>query len=199
MMNRQNASIPDAYFEALYHGGRDPWQFATSEYEREKYAATLAAIGSARFMRAWEVGCSIGVFTHALAEHCDSLLAVDVADSALAQARVRCADRPQVCFQRMRIPYEWPAGRFDLIVFSEVLYYLVPADIREAALRSTLSLSPRGRIVLVHWTGETDYPCTGDQAAELFREASGARLKTLRQERTDAYRLDVLQADSPTA
>jgi hypothetical protein len=25
---------------------------------------------------------------------------------------------------RMRIPQEWPAGRFDLILLSEVLYYL---------------------------------------------------------------------------
>ncbi len=196
---RKTASIPDAYFEALYHGGRDPWQFATSAYERDKYAATLAALGNARFTRAWEVGCSIGVFTHALAEHCDALLAVDVADSALAQARERCADLPHVRFQRMRVPNEWPAGRFDLIVFSEVLYYLVPEDIRETALRSWLSLSPRGRIVLVHWTGETDYPCTGDQAADLFRSTCGERLTVLRHERHDSYRLDVLQAEIPNA
>jgi SAM-dependent methyltransferase len=194
---RRTSSIPDAYFEALYCGGHDPWRFATSDYERDKYQATLAALGSARFGRAWEVGCSIGVFTRALAERCDALLAVDVAESALAQARERCAGLPQVCFQRMRIPNEWPTGRFDLILLSEVLYYLVANDIREAARRSWRSLSPGGRIVLVHWTGETDYPCTGDQAADLFRETCGARLKTLRRERHDAYRLDVLQADMP--
>jgi predicted TPR repeat methyltransferase len=198
-VSRRTASIPDAYFEALYHGGRDPWQFATSDYERDKYAATLAAIGSARFARAWEVGCSIGVFTRALAEHCDELLAVDVAESALAQARERCADLPHVRFQRLRIPNQWPAGRFDLIVFSEVVYYLAPDDIREAALRSWRSLSPGGRIVMVHWTGETDYPCTGDQAADLFRATCGERLNVLRHERHDAYRLDVLQADMPNA
>jgi predicted TPR repeat methyltransferase len=196
-MSRSNASIPDAYFEALYNGGRDPWQFATSDYEREKYAATLAAIGSAPIGRAWEVGCSIGVFTQALAGLSDSLLAVDVAESALAQARARCAALPQVEFQRLRIPDEWPTGRFDLIVFSEVLYYLSPRDIRAAAWRSLLSLSPKGRVVLVHWTGETDYPCTGDEAADLFRATCGHRLSTLRQDRHAEYRLDVLQADIP--
>jgi predicted TPR repeat methyltransferase len=198
-MTRHTASIPDDYFEALYRDGADPWRFATSAYERDKYQATLSAIGSARCARAWEVGCSIGVFTHALAERCDALLAVDVADNALAQARQRCADLPQVVFQRMRIPTEWPEGHFDLIVFSEVLYYLVPNDIRQTALSALRSLSPHGRIVLVHWTGETDYPCTGDQAADLFRDACGVRLKTLRHERHDAYRLDVFQADSSIA
>ena len=198
-MSRRTASIPDDYFEALYKGGRDPWQFATSDYERDKYAATLAAIGPSRIGRAWEVGCSIGVFTQALAGLCDSLLAVDVAEGALVQARTRCADLPQVAFQRRRIPDEWPTGLFDLIVFSEVLYYLSPSDIRTAAWRSLLSLSPLGRIVLVHWTGETDYPCTGDEAADLFRATCGHRLTTLRKERHPEYRLDVLQADNPIA
>jgi predicted TPR repeat methyltransferase len=194
-MTRRTASMPDAYFESLYQGGRDPWQFATSAYEREKYAATLAAIGTGRIGRAWEVGCSIGVFTQVLAPLCDSLLAVDVADSALAQARERCAGLPHVDVQRMRIPEEWPEGRFDLIVFSEVLYYLAPDDISAAARRSLESLSQGGRIVLVHWTGETDYPCTGDEAAELFRESCGDRLTVSRHDRYPAYRLDLLQAD----
>jgi len=195
-MSRRTASLPDAYFEALYAGGRDPWQFATSDYERRKYAATLAAIGPARIPRAWEVGCSIGVFTQALAGLCDDLLAVDVADSALEQARARCGGLAQVALQRLRIPDEWPRGQFDLIVFSEVLYYLVADDIRTAAWRSLVSLAPGGRIVLVHWTGPTDYPCTGDEAATLFRDTCGYRLRTVRQDRHDAYRLDVLQADA---
>jgi hypothetical protein len=94
----------------------------------------------------------------------------------------------------MQIPAEWPTGRFDLIVFSEVLYYLIPEDIREAADRALLSLAPGGRIVLVHWTGSTDYPCTGDQAATLFIESCAARLVPVQQDRHEAYRLDMLQA-----
>jgi predicted TPR repeat methyltransferase len=198
-MSRRNTSIPPDYFEALYDGGRDPWRFATSDYEREKYEATLAAIGEARIGRAWEVGCSIGVFTQALAGLCDHLLAVDVAENALAQARTRCAALAHVELQRMHIPDEWPTGRFDLIVFSEVLYYLTPVDIRAAAWRSLLSLAPRGRVVLVHWIGETDYPCTGDEAASVFLATCGHRMTTVRQERYANYRLDVLQAEIPIA
>jgi len=198
-MTRWGASMPDAYFEALYSAERDPWLFETSGYERDKYAATLAAIGAARIGRAWEAGCSIGVFTRALAPQCNSLLAVDVAESALARARERCADMQHVTIRKMRIPEEWPSGLFDLIVLSEVLYYLAPVDIGTAAWRAMASLSPGGRIVLVHWTGETNYPCTGEQAAMLFREACGHRLRVRRQDRHDAYRLDMLQAEMPIA
>ncbi len=187
--------MPDDYFEALYSGGRDPWRFATSAYERDKYAATLDAIGGGRIARAWEVGCAIGVLTKALAAKCDSLLAVDVAESALVQARQRCADMPRVKLQRMRIPDEWPDGNFDLMLFSEVLYYLIPGDIRTVARRALESLSTGGRIVLVHWTGETDYPCTGDQAASLFLESCNSRVSVLRTDRHEAYRLDLLRFD----
>lgn len=194
-MSRHTKSLPDAYFEALYRGGRDPWQFASSTYERDKYAATLAAIGPARVARAWEVGCSIGVFTQALAPQCDTLLAIDVADSALVQARARCAALPWVDIRRLRIPAEWPAGCFGLILFSEVLYYLVPADIRIAAARALDTLSTGGRIVLVHWTGETDYPCTGEEATALFIAGCHGGASVVRDERHDAYRLTVLRSD----
>jgi SAM-dependent methyltransferase len=198
-MNRRTETVPDEHFEALYRDDPDPWKFATSEYELGKYGATLAAIGAGRVARAWEVGCSIGVFTRSLADICDSLLAVDVSETALAQARERCADVPHVELQRLRIPDQWPAGKFDLIVFSEVLYYLVPDQLREVARRSVLSLSPGGRIVTVHWTGETDDPLSGDEAAKLFIEACRDQLALVHHDRQPQYRLDVLQAEIPTA
>jgi hypothetical protein len=82
------------------------------------------------------------------------------------------------------------------MVFSEVLYYLVPDDVRAVARAAVASLAPGGRVVLVHWTGETDYPCTGDQAAELFCETCADWLASVRHDRYPAYRLDVLRAAS---
>ena len=51
------------YFEELYAASPDPWNFETSDYEREKYARTLGVLGGRRFRRALEAGASIGVFT----------------------------------------------------------------------------------------------------------------------------------------
>lgn len=185
-MTRRTEPIDPAYFEQLYAADPDPWRFATSDYERDKYAATLAAVPG-RCADGLEVGCSIGVLTAQLAARCDRLLALDVAEAAMAQARQRC---PGVRFERRRIPDEWPHGRFDLIVLSEVLYYLDRPGIERAAALARGSLQPGGCILLVHYLGGTDYPSTGDEAATWFIAASG--LTPDRQERAEMYRIDRL-------
>nr|WP_207191585.1 SAM-dependent methyltransferase [Paracraurococcus ruber] len=182
--------MPRDYFEALYAADPDPWRFASSDYERAKYAATLAALPRPRYRRALEVGCSIGVLTAQLAARCDSLLAIDIAEAALAAARARCAGRPGLDFRRMAVPGDWPEGSFDLILLSEVAYYLDATDLARLATRVAAALTPGGEALLVHWIGETDYPLSGDAATERFLAAAG--LPVIRQERASQYRLDLL-------
>lgn len=191
------ASLPPAYFDALYADDPDPWRFATSDYERAKYDDTLAALPRGKIAAAFEVGCSIGVFTERLAPRCDRLLAVDVAPAALRTARQRCANLSNVSLAEMRVPNDWPKldnwpGGFDLIVFSEVLYYLAPDDIVRTAELTMRTLSPAGIVLLVHWTGGTDYPCSGDEAAALFMHACEPALRQTQAVRREAYRLDRL-------
>jgi cyclopropane fatty-acyl-phospholipid synthase-like methyltransferase len=184
-------SLPPAYFDNLYANNGDPWRFASSDYERAKYDATMAALPAPRFSAGFEVGCSIGVLTRQLADRCASLLAVDVADAALAQARARCTGLRHVTIQRMRIPTEWPDRVFDLVLLSEVLYYLSPDDIAQAASRTRACLSRLGAILLVHYILPTDYPCSGDIAAEIFIANVG--LAPTLQRREAQYRLDLLR------
>ncbi len=186
-------SLPPGYFEALYQADPDPWRFAESEYERAKYAATLAALPRPRYASAFEAGCSIGVLTAALAPRCDALLAVDAAAAPLRAARDRCAALPQVTLRQAVLPADWPEGRFDLLLFSEVLYYLDPDDLHRLARRTAASLAPGGDILLVHWTGETDYPQTGDAAAEAFCKALTPYAAVTWQSRAERYRLDLLR------
>lgn len=193
---RPTTSLGGAYFRALYGADPDPWSFATSDYERAKYAATLAALPRRRYRNAFEVGCSIGVLTAALAGRCDRLLAVDIADEPLAAARRRCADRPHVRFARQAVPGQWPDETFDLILLSEVVYYLAPADVDRLCARLRDSLEPGGHLMLVHWLGETDYPLSGDAAAELVMARMAPVASVLRQRRTEAYRLDLVGRQS---
>ena len=186
--------VPPDHFDRLYASNPDPWSFATSEYERDKYAATLSALPRSRFARCFEVGCSIGVLTRDLAARCDAVLAVDVADAALEQARARCAGLPGVTFANMVLPGAWPEGRFDLVIFSEVLYYLGIPGLQQAARQTVDCLMPGGAVVLVNWRGPTDGACTGEEAADLFTAAAGPALRTTHLARAEKYRLDVLQA-----
>lgn len=183
-------SLAPAYFDRLYAQDADPWRFRDSAYEREKYRATMEALPKPRFADAFEVGCSIGVLSALLAARCDRLLAVDVADAALDQARQSCAGLPQVRFVRMRVPDDWADGVFDLIVLSEVLYYMSDADVRRTARLTSASLRPGGVALLVHWTGPTDYPLTADAAAETFMAEAALTLRSA--SRTPEYRMDVL-------
>jgi predicted TPR repeat methyltransferase len=193
MVTVKSSFTPD-YFERLYSKDADPWKFATSRYELNKYEETIAVLGNRRFANAFEVGCSIGILTAMLAPRCDSLLAADVSEIALNRARRNCVGMDNVTFERMHIPREWPEKTIDMIVFSEVLYFLGPADILIAASKSMRSLTRHGLVVLVNWTGATDYPCGGDEAVEIFLTRSIDVLKPTLQRRGEHYRIDVLTA-----
>ena len=196
MNQQQPNTLPPDYFDNVYRANEDPWQFASSPYEREKYAATLAALPRPRYERAFEIGGSIGVFTAQLAPRCGHLLSVDVSEAALSQARLRCAALPQVEIKKMQIPGEFPDGQFDLILVSEVGYYLSPADLARAADQMLAGLNPGGQLLLVHWTPVVhDYPQTGDEVHEFFltKTQSGGPLRHLLGERHDKYRLDLLE------
>ena len=160
-----------AYFEKLYAENPDPWNFTASAYERTKYAATLAMLGDRRFARGLEVGCSIGVLTKLLAGPCEQLLAVDTVAQTVARAKARCAGAPHVTFECMQVPQNWPVGEFDLIVLSEILYFLHPTDIARTAALANASLVEGGVILLVNYTEDIDEPCSGREAAEIFERA----------------------------
>jgi SAM-dependent methyltransferase len=166
--------IDPAWFEELYRREPDPWSFATSAYERAKYARTLAALGPStrRFPRALDAGCSIGVFTEALAPRCDELLALDASTTAASQARARLRRLPHVRVERRILPEELPAGPFDLVVCSEILYYL-SEDLLRAFLSSVeSSLAPGGSLLAVHWRPPTrTYPLRGDDVHRILADA----------------------------
>jgi cyclopropane fatty-acyl-phospholipid synthase-like methyltransferase len=188
-----NGSRDAAHFERLYQANPDPWGFETSTYEREKFAHTLLVLGEARFHSGLEVGCSIGVLTRLLADRCERLLGIDLVEAPLTDARARCADLPHVRFERMGVPTAWPKGRFDLIVLSEVLYFLSGDDIKRCADRVWSCALPQVMVVLVNWLGKTDDPTPGEAAADAFIAAVAGKLAPARQERRAGYRLDLLR------
>jgi SAM-dependent methyltransferase len=175
---RKTTSLSRDYFEQLYRDNPDPWKFETSEYERAKYDATIRALGAERSQCALEVGCGIGVL-------------IDVSHIALRQAHTRCSDLPQISFMLAGLPDDPINGMFDLIVLSEVVYYWDAGDSDRAAAMFMAQHQPAGRLLLVHWLGETDYPASGDQAVQRLQRSLGAAIRVERASRTPQYRLDL--------
>lgn len=182
------------HFERLHSEHPDPWNFETSEYERAKRDATLAALPRERYASALEIGCSIGVLTALLAERCERLLALDVAEAALAGARARCGGLPHVTFARLDVRHEFPEGSFDLIVLSEVGYFWSRRELSRVRRRIVNHLAGHGHLLLVHWTGpipESPASVSGDEVHESFVRASG--LRHCYGARETSYRLDLLE------
>jgi len=194
--NKMSETLRSDYFDRIYQANADPWDFATSPYEREKYERTLGALTRDRYTNAFEIGCSIGVLTSSLAARCDHLLSVDVSESALQQARERNAGSANIEFQVLAVPGEYPRNMFDLTVLSEVGYYLSFEDLKTLAGRIHQHTNPEGHLLLVHWIPYVeDYPLTGDQVHDYF--LSLPEWTCLSQFRAPQYRVELLQQKNP--
>ncbi|MGH3721654.1 MAG: class I SAM-dependent DNA methyltransferase [Pseudonocardiaceae bacterium] len=191
-----NPSLPAGYFEGLYATATDPWGFATRWYEHRKYACALAALPQERYRRGYEPGCSIGVFTEHLAARCDELLATDVAEAPLRAARGRLTQSPHVVLERRAVPEHWPPGSFDLIVISELGYYLDPRDLNRLWVAATHALQPGGTLLTVHWRHPVaDYPQTGDDVHAALAAQPG--LGRLVEHVEEDFRLEVYLRTPP--
>jgi protein-L-isoaspartate O-methyltransferase len=187
-------TLPPAYFEAMYAESSDPWGFTSRWYERRKYALTLAALPRERYRRGFEPGCSIGVLSALLATRCDSLLATDVAPAAVELATERLAAYDGVAVAELAVPQDWPEGSFDLIVLSEIGYYLSADDLELMLDRAVASLEPGGTLAAVHWRHPVaDYPLRGDDVHDVL--ATSPELHRLvRHEEADLI-LEVFEAE----
>jgi SAM-dependent methyltransferase len=161
-------STKRAYFDAMYDGDADPWDFETSAYEQRKYALTMASLPRLRYESVFEPGCSIGVLTELLAARCDRLLATDLVPAALHRARHRCAALGHVRFEQRAIPEEWPEATFDLVVLSEIAYYFDAPDLARVIALFMASTKRGAQVVGVHWRGETNYALRGDEAHKII-------------------------------
>jgi SAM-dependent methyltransferase len=170
-------TVDAGYFRDQYAASPDPYGLAERWYEARKYAITVAMLPRERYGAAFEPGCSIGVLTALLAARCDSLLACDVVPDAVAAAQARTAHLPGVRVERRTVPGEWPPHSFDLIVFSELLYYFDDADLNQVLRLGTGALRPGGHLLAVHWRHPAPHPRTGDDVHRRLAAHTGlARL-----------------------
>jgi len=149
-----------------YEHYRDAW------HERRKRQLLLSALRRPHYQRAFEPDCAFGHLTGALAQRCEHVVATDRDEQAVAQARLDLLQMSNVHLSTMRVPEQWPHGRFDLIVLGEFLYYLPRDEIRAVARRALQSLQPNGELVACHW--RNPLPETGMGGDEVHAELHAA-------------------------
>lgn len=141
------------YFDHLYDESADPYGLRTRWYEERKRAVLMAALPHPRYARAYEPACGAGELTMDLAMRCDTVLASDFSDKALASARARATGLANVRFERHVLPAGWPCDepQFDLIVVSELGYFLDAAAMATLASCCARSLAADGVLVACNW------------------------------------------------
>ena len=95
------------------------------------------------------------------------------------------------------------ARRYDEQGADELVFLDITASADKRAIVADLvrrageTIEPDGDLVLVHWLGETDYPLSGDAAAEGFIRLAAPFAHVLHQAQTPDYRIDILRAGGP--
>ena len=137
-------------FEAKFRDNPDPWQTFSSRYEAAKREALRHVIGPGRHGRALELAAGNGSNTAMIA---NAALRLDVCEgtpSGTALIRHKFGADPRISVHCTDLAEPFPASRYDLIVISEVLYYLDDTAFARLARETARTLRPGGRLVLAH-------------------------------------------------
>ncbi|MFW8637563.1 SAM-dependent methyltransferase [Cribrihabitans pelagius] len=170
---------------ALYAETDDPWNFRHSDYEQAKFAATLQALSRNRYRHAFELGCGNGQLARHLAGLCDRYTGMDAVAIAVEAARRAV---PTATFIQDFYPCPLPNENFDLLILSEILYFLDRASLRGLA-RGIADSWPETEIICVTWRGPTGNALEGEDALQIFMNALATHSFT-RRIRTKDYRID---------
>ncbi|GGK47996.1 bifunctional PIG-L family deacetylase/class I SAM-dependent methyltransferase [Micrococcus flavus] len=202
-----DASRASAVFDRLYRAHDDPWHYLTSPYEARKRALTLAVLPRPRYGTVVEAGASIGVLTAALAERAERVVGLEASQVAVERAAAHLADVPHAEVRLAVLPADWPAdlgpageaaggpdddagAPVDLVVASEIGYFLQPEELDALVDAADASLGPGGELLLCHWRQPiTGWPLDGDAVHD--RVAADPRWRLLSEHVEADLRLSV--------
>jgi SAM-dependent methyltransferase len=187
-------AIDIAGFENKFRANIDAWDYSHSPFERAKRGLLLRACGPLKHGRVLELGCAIGETTRELARLSLRLVAVDASPTALKEAARRIPRRQHIRFQRAILPGQMPRGPFDVIVISELVYYLRAHHLNSLADRSFAALAPGGiAVVLNHRRPFEDASVIPALAHHRLRSRLAKRMAILRDDPYRHFDITVLQ------
>ncbi len=191
----RDSSSAARIFDDLYRRSPDPWDYLGSAYEHRKRAVTLAALPRDHYESAIEAGCSIGVLTAGLAERCSHVLGIDASQVALDAAGQRLADAGNVSLLRAELPAGWPAlpsASVDLVILSEIGYFLAADEFQTLLQRAAVALQPGGVLLLCHWLHPIDgWELSGQVVHDMARSLGW---KQVVEHREEDFLLEIFRA-----
>ncbi|WP_017299502.1 trifunctional glycosyltransferase/class I SAM-dependent methyltransferase/polysaccharide deacetylase [Nodosilinea nodulosa] len=189
------------YFETLFATCPDPWKY-TIGYEQTKYEQTLSLLPTEKITRALELACAEGHFTAQLAPRVQSLIATDISQIAVDRTAQRCAQFSHIQFKQLDMAIDPLPESLQLIVCSEVLYYMDGwGALENFAQKAVNALEPGGYFLTAHAhlvvdepdrTGYNwDHPFGAKGISDTFMKVKNLRL--VKEIRTPLYRIQLYQ------
>ena len=179
-----------AHLRTLYAATDDPWNFRGSPYEARRLADVVRALPRPRYAAALELGCGNGELARRIAPRCDTYTGLDAVPTAIGAARMAVPDGRFVeAFLPCPLPDPPDGGSYDLVLLSEVLYFLDATAIRDLAALIDRN-HPGADILAVNWLGATGHAPGGTEAVAAYTSVTPRAARTVRL--TQGYRIDSL-------
>ena len=175
---RRNTGRVVEYWDARYAETPDLFELESAAHGRARYEFLILALADRPLGKTLELGCSVGVLTEMLAERATEVIATDISEVVLetARRRLREAGHSGVTFLQADLPEGLPAGPFDTVIASELLYYLRADEVSASAGQLAEALAPGGRLLVAHTRGYFPrHAISADHAARLVGRAPGLR------------------------
>ncbi|MBK0064108.1 MULTISPECIES: class I SAM-dependent methyltransferase [unclassified Acinetobacter] len=159
------------YFNQLYEQNDDPWSYADRWYEHRKRAICLSLLLHDQYKKGLELGCSNGIFSQQLAERCQHLVCIDANERAVYLAQQRLSSAAHVKILQKQLPDNFPEDHYDLIVISEIGYYLTRNELLKLIDLCQRNLTDNGMILLCHWRYPIEgFELNGETVHSLFKQ-----------------------------
>ncbi|MBN9229894.1 MAG: methyltransferase domain-containing protein [Legionella sp.] len=181
-------SIDAAFFNQLYEGNDDPWNFTTNSYELFRYQRICDVIQNKKHAWIFEAGCSIGILTAKLAQFAEQVEAIDISEVAIQHAQKKCQHINNITFSASTLLDYAMSPATDLIILSEIGYYFTHSEWRLILDKIITQMRPNSYILASHWLGQSsDHLISGDAVQDTFSLFSN--LYEVHQEQHPGFRL----------
>lgn len=158
------------YFDRFYDNNDDPWGYQSHWYEERKRQICLAMLLKSQYSRVLEIGCANGCFSKKLAQRAQYLLCLDGHPKAVELTKNALQHLKHVDIECRVLPQEFPSQRFDLIVLSEIAYYLSTDELSLLTEKLSEQLSQHGMLLSCHWRHPVaDFELDGNQVHHLLK------------------------------